>query len=345
MEQLIFKEELSGTTIEQVIREQEFTMNTKHFHESYEVYFLIEGERYYFIDSETYLVHAGMAVLVGKNQIHKTSMAGDKSYHNRILLQLDAYEWDRYLKKWGLPPLEELFIRCEHVVECEREDFRKIAQLLSEIKAEMRVKRECFESLVRAKIAEILILIYRNRRGDVMYPVSTRKEHMTASGQSGYTGESETLRHADQCDMDTHDMDKRGTEKYIKEKHVTEKHYEARTARHQKVHEVAEYLQKYCETKESVEEIGKRFFVSKSYLSRIFKEVTGFAVNEYQTMARIRRAKELLTGTSLSITEIAEKVGFESITYFERVFKRYADKRPLQYRKEYGGEAHRYWGS
>ncbi len=50
------------------------------------------------------------------------------------------------------------------------------------------------------------------------------------------------------------------------------------TAKHQKVHEVAEYLQRHCETDENIPELAKRFFISKSYLSRIFKEVTGFSV-------------------------------------------------------------------
>lgn len=309
MGQLLFKETLPGLEVEQVIREQEFSMNTRHLHESYEVYFLLEGSRYYFIESDTYLVKEGMTVLVGKNQIHKTSMAGENSYHNRILLQLDAPVWDMALKKCGLPPLEELFIRCEHVVECRREDFVKIAGLLDEIKWEMREKRACFEAVVRMKIVEVLVLIYRNRREE-KFPFL--KEERREKIQKG------------------------SAELSVMPPESSIRQYHAKTERHKKVHEVAEYLQKHCETKESVEEISRRFFVSKSYLSRIFREVTGFGVNEYQTLARVRRAQELLTQTDLSITEVAEEVGFENITYFERVFKKYTEKRPLQYRKEYG---------
>lgn len=56
MEQTVFSEKMAGLTIDEVIRDYEFTMQTKHFHDSFELYFLLEGERYYFIDRETYHV-------------------------------------------------------------------------------------------------------------------------------------------------------------------------------------------------------------------------------------------------------------------------------------------------
>jgi len=62
--------------------------------------------------------------------------------------------------------------------------------------------------------------------------------------------------------------------------------------------------------------------------------VTGFSVNEYRNLARVRKAKELLANSGYSITEISEILGFESITYFERVFKKHTDVTPLRYRKD-----------
>ena len=87
MERVVFREAIQGLEVEQVVRDFEYSMTTRHFHETYELYFLKEGERYYFIDKETYLVKSGDVVLIKRDQIHKTSMAGS-SYHNRILLQM-----------------------------------------------------------------------------------------------------------------------------------------------------------------------------------------------------------------------------------------------------------------
>jgi len=43
-----------------------------------------------------------------------------------------------------------------------------------------------------------------------------------------------------------------------------------------------------------------------------------------------------MTETRLPVTEVAARAGFESITYFERVFKKLTDERPLKYRQKYG---------
>lgn len=109
----------------------------------------------------------------------------------------------------------------------------------------------------------------------------------------------------------------------------------AQTVKHQKVHEVADYLLRHPETEESLEELAKRFFISKSYLSRIFKEVTSFTVNEYINITRVKKARNLLAHSDYSVTEIAGMLGFESITYFERVFRKYTEMAPLKYRKNF----------
>ena len=61
--------------------------------------------------------------------------------------------------------------------------------------------------------------------------------------------------------------------------------------------------------------------------------MTGFTVNEYLTVQRIKRGRRLLETTDYSITQISEMPGFESVTYFERVFKKQMGQTPFKYRK------------
>ena len=96
---------------------------------------------------------------------------------------------------------------------------------------------------------------------------------------------------------------------------------------------IADYLSEHCERTISLEELSKQFYLSKSYLCRIFKEVTGYTINEYTNIHRIRKAKRYLEETDMSISEIAHTLGFESLTYFERMFKHYMTLSPLKYRK------------
>lgn len=280
MEKTIFVEGMEGITIDEVVRDQEYSMTMKHFHDTYELYFLMEGERYYFIEKETYYVKKGDVVLVNRQQVHKTSQAGS-GRHDRILLQLSGRFLEPWLKNMGLYSLEKLFGDYYGVATLSVKEWEEMKVLLLGMGEELEQKKEQYEVMVRFKLSQILLMVYRSRRKSV-----------------------------------------------LKELPPT-----VQTAKHGKVHEVAEYLTFHCETGESLEELAERFFISKSYLSRIFREVTGFSVNEYRNLSRVKKARELLANSEYSITEISEILGFESITYFERIFKKHADITPLKYRK------------
>ncbi len=103
-----------------------------------------------------------------------------------------------------------------------------------------------------------------------------------------------------------------------------------------KVYEVADYISEHYAEIQSVDELSERFYMSKSYLCRIFREVTNFTISEYVNLHRIAASQEYLMDSGMSMQEIAEKLGYESLTYFERVFKKQLSVTPLQYRKMRG---------
>lgn len=105
------------------------------------------------------------------------------------------------------------------------------------------------------------------------------------------------------------------------------------SAAHQRVTEVASYITANYATVDSLEQVAAHFYISKSYLSRIFKHVTGYTVNEYINVNRVQQARTLLSHTNLSITEIAHRLGYNSITYFEKIFRKHTETSPLKYRK------------
>lgn len=281
MEHIPFQETIKGLEIDQIIRDQEYSMTTRHFHDTYELYFLLEGRRYYFIDKETYLAEPGDVVLIQPNQIHKTSTTGD-SYHNRILLQIKSPVFDPAFVQNGFLPLKELYARQGEIIHLSREDRLRTEQLLLQLKDEIHRKQKHHQSMVTIKLMELFILLSRYQRSAVFY----------------------------------------------------QENQKVQTVKHQKVHEVADYLTAHPEEDSSLEQLSARFFISKSYLTRIFKEVTGFTVTEYRNITRIKKAQQLLTHGDYSVTELSELLGFESMTYFERVFKKHTGLSPLQYRKQ-----------
>lgn len=82
-------------------------------------------------------------------------------------------------------------------------------------------------------------------------------------------------------------------------------------------------------------QLSKLFAVSKYHLAHEFKKYTGFAPNKYVIHVRIRETKRMLKDTDLSITEISERAGIESVTHFISQFKREVGWTPLAYRKKY----------
>ena len=100
-----------------------------------------------------------------------------------------------------------------------------------------------------------------------------------------------------------------------------------------KVHQVADYIAENYEKIGSVSELADQFYMSKAYLCRIFREVTNFTISEYINLYRIVASKQYLMDENMSMAEIANRLGYDSLTYFERVFKKQMKVSPLQYRK------------
>jgi AraC-like DNA-binding protein len=71
----------------------------------------------------------------------------------------------------------------------------------------------------------------------------------------------------------------------------------------------------------SLTELADRFNMSYSGFRKFFKKQTGLPINQYIIRERLLIAQRMLRSTSLSLNEIAEKTGFESIHYFSRLFK------------------------
>ncbi|WP_165452250.1 helix-turn-helix domain-containing protein [Paenibacillus thalictri] len=81
-----------------------------------------------------------------------------------------------------------------------------------------------------------------------------------------------------------------------------------------------------------LESIAGEIGLSAKYISRMFKETTGTSITDYISMIRIAKAKELLLGTDLKISDIADQIGINNRTTFLRLFKKYEGVSPIHYR-------------
>lgn len=83
----------------------------------------------------------------------------------------------------------------------------------------------------------------------------------------------------------------------------------------------------------SLTELAEMVSVTPSHLSREFRKKTGENVSDYILKMRMLHARRLLEGSSMSISEIAENVGFSSLNHFDKMFKKDHGLTPTEYMK------------
>lgn len=84
----------------------------------------------------------------------------------------------------------------------------------------------------------------------------------------------------------------------------------------------------------SLDLLEQQFFLSKYYISRIFKQISGFSVVEYIQYRRIIEAQKMLKSTDKGIVDICYDCGFNTIQQFYLTFKKISDTTPCRYRKK-----------
>lgn len=279
MKNVIFAGKCNGVGISHVERDCDFLESTGFYRNEYQIHYMLEGERFFYIGKKGCSMSKGTLSFIDKEQIPFTNVIGGE-YHNRILVELEEH--------WLIQVSEAMevdlcsFFRKNHGVILVHEEKRKMIELLLFKIEEVLAKEEATaQAEVKIYILEIILMVMK---GAGVKPA----EYNIPEGKM---------------------------KRYVK------------------VREITNYIIDHYAEIYGLEDLANILYMDKSYLSRIFKEVTNFTVNEFINCQRIGHAREYLLDSDLSIKEVSDKLGYESISYFDRVFKNYVGISPLQYRK------------
>jgi two-component system, response regulator YesN len=99
------------------------------------------------------------------------------------------------------------------------------------------------------------------------------------------------------------------------------------------IYEIAKYVQLHYQEDITLQDIADRFFLSREYISRKFKQEFKENLSDYVGRIRIEKAKLLLMNPGCRIAQIAQLVGYQDEKYFSKVFKRMTGFTPGEYRK------------
>ena len=245
--------------LEEATRSGSFDMKYRHYHSTYEIYYLLEGNRYHFIDRNIFFVQPGSLVFIAKNRIHKTSPA-EQHFHRRFLIEIEETVMEQWFTEMADGRLCSLFTDEMSIITLTAAQQTFLNTKLDAIKQEASQKKEAYEEMIEYLLREILLFSFR--------------------------------------------------------------------------------IKSHYQESSSLDELASRFFTNKFYLTRIFKQVTGFTIREYLHIQRVQKAQEFLRSSLLPITEIALMVGFENVSYFEKIFRRYCMQSPREYRVSQKAESH-----
>ena len=98
---------------------------------------------------------------------------------------------------------------------------------------------------------------------------------------------------------------------------------------------IKEYIDKHYMEPITLQSMGEALHISPYYLSHVFKQMSGYSPVQYLLRRRIGEAQTLLITTDLSITRIAEMVGYDTQSYFNLQFTKNVGMPPNKFRQNY----------
>lgn len=271
---------VDGMSIEHVARRREHNMDVRHFHDEYEIFYIMEGQRRFFFSNRSFLAGKGDLILIDSGMIHMTCAPdkNDPSYE-RLILYITSKKMRQLDEKFCGVNLQR-FIHEKpgiyHLDETCQGYFLRMYELFRE---EETARKDGYAQAIEACVMFYLLRLFRE----------------LDCGQS------------------------------ILPLHMDDPKYKC-------AYKIADYLAEHYAEQHSLDELAARFYVSKYHMCRLFRKVVGYTVSEYLTILRLQKACAYLEKTKMSVSAIAEQVGYNSLTHFERDFKRYNLVSPLRYR-------------
>jgi len=135
--------------------DEKMDMAESHFHDRYEIYYLLSGERFYFIDHRMHFVQAGDLVFIDRYALHQTRDTGI-SHHERILIEFpQEFLEPLYGELAEILPL--MFRKGGYIIRLQDEERRRIEAMLFEILSDAEGERKYAELHLKLQLAELLI--------------------------------------------------------------------------------------------------------------------------------------------------------------------------------------------
>lgn len=248
-------------------------LHAMHSHSSYELYYLVKGEREYFIEDRFFKITAGDLVLIPGKILHRTAGEGGLRY---------LVHFSRgFAEKFFTDAMLESLLKEQPVVfRPENREGSQIQSILNVMLSEfIQAERERIpqnEPLLAGYLHQILFLVAYSNNTYVPYDYADER-----------------------------------------------------------ITKIIQHINENFNHIDDIEEVAEKFYISKFYLCRFFKKKLGISLVSYLNKIKIMEACRMIQNGETNLTEIAIKCGFNSSSYFCKVFKNEKGISPTEYRKRH----------
>jgi AraC-like DNA-binding protein/ligand-binding sensor protein len=202
----------------------------------------------------------------------------------------------------------------------------------------------CFAGLTDAavpvRVGERLIGFLQT--GQVMLHAPQKAQFDRTARQLVKWGLDVDLRRAEETYFHTKVLSKRQYESMLRLLSIFSQHLsllsnqlstEAHPAEPEAVSRAREFIARHQDHDLSLGEVARAVNTSTYYFCKLFKKATGLTFTDYLSRVRIEKAKNLLLNPNARVSEVAYEVGFQSLTHFNRTFRRLTGQSPTAYRR------------
>jgi AraC-like DNA-binding protein len=147
-----------GFFVEHIKRTGSYNMKDKHYHPQYEIYYLLSGDRNYFIHDRVYNIQKGDLILINSNELHK-SVGGFLSYHERLLIEFDISFFDGFLVNYNEMHLLNAFKTNNNILRLDMGEKKEFEHCFFKLIQESKENSIENNSVLKVYFLELLIMI------------------------------------------------------------------------------------------------------------------------------------------------------------------------------------------
>lgn len=192
--------------------------------------------------------------------------------------------------------------------------------------------RSNFKNFCNDTIDGILInLLFTDEKNEMFYLPDNLKIYKISDSNYIKSCFTEILNHSRQPKKNTAEI-KSLAYKILSYLGETDKKQKIKSNKYMRIYDAISYLENDIQQSLTVEELAQMCHMTPVHFRKLFKEYSGMSPICFRIQKKMESARILLLTTDMSISEISEYLGFENVSYFSKLFKKYQKSSPSQYR-------------